>query len=1124
MTRFFLRHPVTTWMIFSAFAVLAVYALPRLQIEAIPEVDLPSLSITTSWNGASPQAIQRSITLPIEEAVRKVHGVETVKSTSRSGQSTVEVEFNRKIDIDFARLELNEQLGPVRQDLPLNASQPQVMAFVPEEFQTEDFFTFSLESPLSANELRDLAETWILPALLSLDGVADARVQGGARPLIKILLDRQKLDLYDINADVVFAAIDQLDELTSAGAIHENGLEKLVSLRDPVNLKRIENAVILRKGGRSYTLAMLGEVRQDFEDISYFVRANNKNVVQVIVDKRSNANSVTVSRRLRDELPSIEARLPFEATLHIDEDTGKDLENKLYELVYRSAAILIILFILLALSLRQIRLTAIVTGSVLFSIVISLSLFYFMKISVNFITISGLTVCFGLLLDNSILVLDAIHRRLEALERANEADLSRAAKMRVVFEMIAEGTREVAFPILATTLTTMVAFLSFIFLSGRLSLYYVPLAVSVAIAMTASLFVAFGWIPVVLKGAWAAPLVLRSKDGSNDVTDGTLVHGFVEDRHDLDRRPGFLERMFNWNQRLAFLLVPAVAALLVWGCVFVYKDKVVKGGFWRLPDPEELFLYLQMPPGTDVKLVSETLRMFEQSIDPVHEGARMRSTTFDYRGFIRVEFEDEILETVYPTLYRETWVELADRIGGISIFIRGFADQPYFKGPFAGSSLNSLVKITGYNSRHLTEIATSTLATIERQRRVRNARITSGTQWGDRATQNETVINLKRDVMARHGLTVADILGHVRRLLGVDTPWTMIIDGEQERMQLAYKDSEHIEYSQVAAKIIVTPTGERVKLGELVELAEEPIPSSVVREDQRYTLYVNWEYVGTDKMRQAYIKKVLGALDLPYGYSAEEARQEFITDEEESELARAKWLALAFIFILLAALFESLWLPLLVMVSVPMGLAGVFWAFWITGSTFDSSAQIGLVLLFGVVVNNAILLVSRFRHESALILRAKLGGDPEAEAALFDGQRKNLGGSDLFVLDPRERATLLRRAVSVATHVRLPSILLTSGTTIVGLAPLLIPMPEFLSDIFGGGQNTEGKDIWENLALSSIGGLISSTILLILALPPLYYISVRSGWIFRRMWIAMRSRWHRSSPSTSVAGPVPSGD
>ena len=1106
MTRFFLRHPVSTWMIFGICLILGIYSLPRLQIEAIPEVKLPNLSITSSWNGASPQAVQQSITLPIEEAVRNVHGVESVRSTSRASRAQVEVEFRREVDIDFARLELNEHLGPVRRTLPLGATQPQVVAHVPEEFQTEDFFTFSLESKLAPNELRELAETWIVPRILTVDGVADARVQGGARPLLKILIDRRELELYGITADEVFAAIDRLDDLAGAGSIRQQGLEKLVSLRDPLNLEKLRAAVVARRGARNFRLGELGEVRADFEDPAYFVRANGRNVVQVAVDKRSSANAVGVSRNLRHALPVIAASLPFEAVLDVDQDQGRDLEQKLQELVVRCLTILLILFLLLVASLRQVRLTAITTYSILFAIVISLSLFYFLRISVNFITISGLTVCFGMLLDNSILALEAIHRRLEAVTGAGATDLSRRTKLGIVLQAVIEGTREVQFPIVATTLTTLAAFVSFIFLSGRLSLYYVPLAVAVAVSNIAALFVTFCWIPVVLHGAWAKPLVHRLPDGPRDVWDPRELHRFVEDRHDLERRPGVLERIFTWNQRLAWLVVPAVAGLLVWGTWFVYKDKVMKGGFWRLPDPTELFLYLEMPAGTDVRLATETLALFEDAISPVEPGVRMRSTTFDYRGFIRIEFDKKLLKTATPTYYRAVWVDLADRTGGVSIFIRGFADQPYFKGPFAGSALNSLIKITGYNSRQLNLIAESTLRNIQRQRRVRNARITSGLGWGDRSTQDETVITLQRERLGEYGLTVADVLGQLRRLIGVDTPWTLLVDGEQERVQLAFDDSETLQYSDVAGKVITTPRGEKVRLGELVRLEPRPIPASVIRENQRYSLYVNWEYVGTDKMRQSYIQKVIAALDLPYGYGAEEARQEFITEEEDTELKLAAWLALGFVGLLLAALFESLPLTLLVLTSVPMGLAGVFWAFWITGDAFDSSARIGLVLLFGVVVNNAVLLASRFRQEASLVLKARLGGDPEAAAALFPGFRKALGGSDLYALDRSERVALLRRAVARATQVRLRSILLTSSTTIVGLVPLLIPMPDFLASALGGAHQTQGKDIWENLALTSIGGLVSSTVLLIVALPPLYYLCIRASWATRDLWHWLRSR------------------
>ena len=226
-------------------------------------------------------------------------------------------------------------------------------------------------------------------------------------------------------------------------------------------------------------------------------------------------------------------------------------------------------------------------------------------------------------------------------------------------------------------------------------------------------------------------------------------------------------------------------------------------------------------------------------------------------------------------------------------------------------------------------------------------------------------------------------------------------------------------------------------------------------------------------------------------------------------------LAIVFIYMVMAALFESLSLPLLILIAMPMAMGGVYMAFWITASTFDSSAQIGLVLLFGIVVNNAILLVSRFRTEASLVLQAKLGGNPEARAALFEGERKHLGGSDLWQLDPADRARLLRRAVARGVRIRLRSILLTSTTTVAGLAPLLIHF-----------NKSEGRDIWENLALSSIGGLVSSTILLLLVLPPLYYAMIRIKWLFLGLGGRLRAlagRAARRETAEDPGEPSPAG-
>ncbi|MEJ2722380.1 MAG: efflux RND transporter permease subunit, partial [bacterium] len=581
-----------------------------------------------------------------------------------------------------------------------------------------------------------------------------------------------------------------------------------------------------------FTLAMLGSVVRDFEDPVYFVRANGKNVVNVHVEKRSGANSITVSRTLRKTLPRIESDVPFEVTFHVDEDQGEELESKLVELVYRSFVILALLFLLLAVSLRQIRLTAVVIGSVIFAIVISLSFFYFLRMSVNFITISGLTVCFGLILDNSILVLDSIHRRLRSMDEAEEAGLSRAAKLKVAFEMIVGGTREVLFPILATTTTTVVAFVSFIFLSGRLALFYVPLGVSVATALIASIFVAFGWVPMVLHGRWAVPMVRRSPDGPNDVQDPKELAHFTDDAPDLESRPPVLERIVQGTQRFWWIVVPSTLALFVWAG-HVYDTKVIKGGFWRLPDVEQLMCYLELPAGTDIELTSQTMQRFEEALMPVRDGVRMRSQTWGNQALLRIEFDDDVRQSETPLFYRALLTEQADKLGGASVWIYGFSETPYVKGTFGGSTLNSMIKITGYNSRKLQEIAETTLREIQRNRRVRNARITTGSQF-ERVFQEEVVVNIDRDKLALHGLTVMEVVAHMRRLLGVDTPWPMLIDDEHEQVQLAFKDSEDIEFADAAETLIETPSGEIVRLGDLVSVEVLPLSGSIIREDQRY--------------------------------------------------------------------------------------------------------------------------------------------------------------------------------------------------------------------------------------------------------------------------------------------------
>jgi len=328
----------------------------------------------------------------------------------------------------------------------------------------------------------------------------------------------------------------------------------------------------------------------------------------------------------------------------------------------------------------------------------------------------------------------------------------------------------------------------------------------------------------------------------------------------------------------------------------------------------------------------------------------------------------------------------------------------------------------------------------------------------------------------------------------------MIVNGEDQQIQLSFDDEEGIDYNQIMGKTMATSRGERVQLGRLISLESRPVVSSINREDQKYRVLLNWEYIGTDRMRQKFVEDIIAGIELPYGYTAEDNSGQMMSEEEEDQLKSMLWITAMFIFMALAALFESFALPFLVLLSIPMALTGVVGIFWASDSTFDSSAKIGLVLLFGIVVNNAILLINRYRLQIRELLAEK-----RYPTSLVPEKRR-LGGVDLWRLSTIARQELLREAICVGTRIQMRSILLTSGTTIAGLIPLLIKITD----------ETEGKDIWENLALSSIGGLASSTILILSAIPALYWATTRLGWAFARGWARVRRKAIQPLPGTQL--------
>ena len=778
MTRFFVRHPVTTWMIFLAFAVLAVYALPRIEIEALPEVDLPSLTVTTRWQGASPKAVQRALTRPDRRGG-------TQRPWRRVGQ----------VDQPGGRVVGRGGVSPRRgSGLRAPASQRAAGRDPPRPAAQRQP---AGHPAVRARGVRD-------PAVLHLQRRVAAVSERAARAGREV--DRapgagRRRRRRRPGAGRRAAVARDRARPSPAGPLPRSGRTRSLPPSTGSTSSRAPGR-FARRAREARGVARARRRRPHGEAIVGYrgragVRTGGARRGAILVrgsrllralerpqrdsDPGREAQRRQLGRcqpRSAEALPRIEARTPSEVVLRVDEDEGRGARRQAARAggpLDRDSDP--------ALPAPRPEPAA---GSADRD-----------RGGVDPLLAGDLSE--PVLLPRAVGQLHHHQRPHHLLRHAarqqhsgarrhppspgrarasGDAGLNReAARALVAAETIIAGTKEVLFPILATTVTTMVAFLSFIFLSGRLALYYVPLAISIATAMFASVFVAFGWIPVVLNQVWV-PRVLRRQRQGERISRAEEIDEYLDEAPDLDAKP----RGSRAGDRLEPPALadsrPGLAALFYWGAS-VYQDDVIKGGFFRMPDQEKLIFFMRMAEGTDVEVTSETMLRFEGLLLPIHDGAEMRSTVFGNQAYMEVEFDDYLLTTGIPLLYRSLLVELADETGGTAIFISGFDESPYFKGNLMGSALNSLVKITGYNSKRLTEIAEQTLRKVERNRRVRNPRITGSERFG-RSTNEETLISLRRDVLADHGLTVLEVVSTVRRLLGLDTPWSMLVNGEQK--------------------------------------------------------------------------------------------------------------------------------------------------------------------------------------------------------------------------------------------------------------------------------------------------------------------------------------------------------
>jgi HAE1 family hydrophobic/amphiphilic exporter-1 len=1009
--RLSIRRPVAVTMAYLGVAFLGVAAWRDIPIELLPDTELPQLNVATEWRGASPEAMEAFVTAPLESVIQQVRGVEKVTSISSEmwgwARANITVEFTRGTDMDFARLDLSERMAALQDELPADAERPRIEPYVPEEFREQQraFLRYTLTGPHTLEALRAHVDDDIVPELLQVDGVAAVEVSGGRDRLVEIALDERKTQALGLDPGYVWLRISELEYVSEAGIVEDDGLLRTLSIRHrTASTDDIRRAPLLSDQGRIVRVGDVATLHDTYEEARSYYRIDAQPAVSFEVHKEVGVNTVDVADRVKARLEAIENLHPLGVRVILDEDESEAIRTQLTDLRYRALIAAGVIFLVLLLFLRSFRSAGIVFATIAFSILIALNLIYFGGFTLNVLTLMGLAMGFGLIVDNAIVVLENIYRRRRGGETAESAS--------------ERGARQVVLPILAATLTTVIVFIPFVYLQGELRIYYVPLAIVVGMALIASLFVAFSFIP-----ALAAKVLGEAPPRPRDVGTPPYIR--------------FYQGLLGFTLRFPVITVILAAATL--GASYHYFDKyVTRGVLWRSWWGEQTYIdiIIRLPRGEELDRTDELARFFEAKLLDTPEVERFVTRVQSQYSRITVTFPDSIENSWQPVAIKEQMVAYSNLFGGAEVRVYGYG--PSFYGGGAGPP-NYSIKVLGYNYETARVIAEDVGRRLERFSRIRDVDVNSAGGWFTRDKAAEFVLELDRARLGLHDLTARDVVYQVAAAVwGQVRPGNIRVAGEEVRFDVKLEGNEDVDVLELQELLIQTPAGQGVRLADVATLREREVLTRIVREDQQYQRYVSYEFRGPTKLGDRVRDAVIASTTLPEGYEIEGEQDWTWSTEEQQQVYTVLAISLVLIFMVTAALFESVRQPLTVLLTVPMALIGVFLMFIYTDASFTREAYIGVIMMGGIVVNNAILLVDHINYVR------------------------------------RTERVPTRAAIVRGTLERVRPILMTSATTIFGLLPLVL-FSEYADE-----------NIWNALGYALIGGLASSTLLVLTVTPAIY--------------------------------------
>jgi HAE1 family hydrophobic/amphiphilic exporter-1 len=1015
-TEIALRRPVTTVVVFVALALVGLIASRLLPLEKFPDIEFPGIFIQIPYEGSSPEEIERLITRPVEEALATLPGVERMFSTSTENDAQIFLQFDWDQNMGAKGIEARSKVDGIRHQLPDDIRR--VFVFTG-SLGDQPVLQLRISSERDLSDSYDLLDRLLKRRLERIDGVSRVDLHGVDPREIRILLNADMIAAYGIDVGQLRDLLTRSNFAVNAGRLTAGDQRLSVRPRGEfASVEDIRNLVVSPDGLR---LGDIARIELHTPERNYGRHLDRKYAIGVAVNKTTGSNLVDVTDRVIAEVEEV-GKLPQMSGIKIFplDNAGDSVRKSLSDLLNAGLLGGLLAIVVLYLFLRQVSTTLIVISSVPFSLLITLGALYFAGLSLNILSMMGLMLAIGMLVDNAVVVTESIFRH-RAMDKTRP------------FNATLKGVREVGTAVIAGTATTIIVFAPIIVgTKNDIMVFLTHVAVTIIVALLASLLIAQTLVPML------AARIRLPKPPKSGALMPRLTRAYTKSLRWIIGHP--------WWTALGIVITCVIGVLPL-------MLQLVKFDMFPQDVGRRLYMQYHIEGQHPVERV-------EAAVDTIEDYLFSRQEEFDIRSVYSYYDQGQAQSALLLTEEEDATLSTKEIIKRIEADMPTIAiGKPTFQFDQQGGGEGFTVQISGDSTELLNELGTEVaraLSSIEGLKDVRS---------DAEAGENEVRVTIDRDRAAIVGLSAAEIAQTIAIAMRGENLREFRGETGEIEVRLAFRDDDKQSIEQLANLPLFTPDGDRINLGSVASLHVGQSPATIRRTDRQTAVILsgNLEDGYSAEDIRPDVKSLMDQIELPPGYSWKEGRGFERTDETQAMMATNILLGIACIFLVMAALFESLLLPFsIILGSILFSIFGVFLFFAATGTTFSFMAMIGIMILIGVVVNNGIVLVDHVNN-----LRGE--GMPRGDAIVEAGRD------------------------------RLRPILMTVATTIVGLTPLALGTTQI------GGDGPP----YYPMARAIIGGLAFSTVVSLFLVPALYiYFDKLAAWGRK----VMRTARRRGSP------------